>query len=231
VPALFFQGTAGDQEPLDPHAPSQVTNLGNQLGNEVVAMINEPGWTQLTGPVQTAYGEVAAPLTVDLGDPAAVIQTRNKYQARLDTFPPDDAAYRHAEVMVEQLQGDGVPQAMMIPIQRWHLGGMSIMALAHEVLSEYEVSLKQVFNGDRLWVMAYANECEGYVAGNEVLQAGESQHFGYEAGWTDDNTMSGPGSWTTWYAYAAPLMASPQGAVAGTAERTIVDACASMLNS
>ncbi|GLZ35516.1 hypothetical protein Lesp02_77030 [Lentzea sp. NBRC 105346] len=230
VPALFFQGTAGDQEPNDPHQPSQVTTLGAQLGNKVVNMVNTTGWTAVTGPFSTGFTEVKLPLMVDLGDPAAVIQTRDKYSARLDTYPPDDTAYRHAAVMVQQLQGVGVPRWMNMPIQRWHMGGLTVLALGHEVLSRYEVALKAAFAGN-LWVMAYANECEGYVAGNDTLKAGETKHFGYEAGWTDDNTMSGPGTWTSFYAYACPLAYSAAGAVAGTTEKTLLDAATALLNS
>ncbi|MFI6097012.1 hypothetical protein ACIA8G_15730 [Lentzea sp. NPDC051213] len=230
VQALFFQGAAGDQEPNDPHQASQVTNLGTTLGNAVVQMVNSGGWNAVNGPMTTFYSELNLPLSVDLGDPAAVIRARNAYSQRLDDFPNDDFAFRHAERMLDYIHGDGLDRVLPMPIQRWNLGGLNILALAHEVLSEYEVKLQAQTPG-WLWIMGYANECEGYVAGNGVLQSGESQHFGYEAGWTDDSTMSGPGSWTTFYAWPAPLKFTPSGAAApGSTERLIVDACTNMLN-
>lgn len=230
VQALFFQGAAGDQEPNDPHSPSQVTNLGTTLGNAVVQMVNSGGWNAVTGPVSTFYDEIDLPLTVDFGDPAAVIRARNSYNDRIDTFPPDDFAFRHAEVMIEKIHGEGLPKVFPMPIQRWNLGGLNILAMSHEVLSQYAVTLQNQTPG-WLWIMAYANECEGYVAANGVLQAGESKHFGYEAGWTDDDQMSGPGSWTTFYAWPAPLKFTPSGAAAaGTTERLVLDACTAMLN-
>ncbi|NKE58217.1 hypothetical protein FXN61_15870 [Lentzea sp. PSKA42] len=230
VQALFFQGAAGDQEPNDPHSPGQVTNLGTILGNTVVQMVNSGGWNAVNGPVTTHYTEVDLPLTVDFGDPAAVIRARNGYNERLDTFPPDDFAYRHAEVMIEQIAGEGLPRVFPMPIQRWNLGGLNILALSHEVLSAYDVKVQTQTPG-WLWIMGYANETEGYVAANGVLQAGEAKHFGYEAGWTDDSTMSGPGSWTTFYAWPAPLKFTPSGAAAaGTTERLVLDACTTMMN-
>jgi neutral ceramidase len=230
VQALFFQGAAGDQEPTDPHSPSQSTTLGTTLANAVVSMVNSGGWNAVNGPVSTFYNEIQIPLSVDFGDPAAVIRARNSYNGRLDTFPPDDFAYRHAEVMIDQINGAGLPKVFPMPIQRWNLGGLNILAMSHEVLSQYDVTLQSQTPG-WLWIMAYANETEGYVAANGVLQAGEAKHFGYEAGWTDEDQMSGPGSWTNFYAWPAPLKFSPSGAAGpGTTERLVLDACTAMLN-
>jgi hypothetical protein len=230
VQALFFQGAAGDQEPNDPHAPSQVTNLGTVLGNAVVQMVNSGGWSAVTGTVSTYYNELELPLTVDFGDPAAVIRARNAYNDRLDTTAPTDFEYRHAEVMLEQIAGEGLPRVFPMPVQRWKMGGLNILALSHEVLSEYAVKLRAQTPGP-LWVMAYANETEGYVAANGILQTGGGMRFGYEAGWTDDPTISGPGTWTTFYPWPAPLKFSPSGpAAAGTTERVLLDACTTMLN-
>lgn len=230
VQALFFQGAAGDQEANDPHQPSQVTSLGTTLGNKVVQMVNSGSWNAVTGPITTFYNEINLPLSVDFGDPAAVIRARNSYNNRLDTFPPDDFAYRHAEVMIDQIGGNGLPKVLPMPIQRWNMGGLNILAMSHEVLSEYAVQLQNQTAG-WLWIMAYANETEGYVAANGVLQAGEAKHFGYEAGWTDEDMLSGPGSWTNFYALPAPLKFTPSGAAAaGTTERVVMDACTTMLN-
>ncbi|GLZ30161.1 hypothetical protein Lesp02_23510 [Lentzea sp. NBRC 105346] len=229
VQALFFQGAAGDQEPNDPHSPGQVTTLGTQLGNKVVSMVNSGSWIAVNGPIKTYYTEVELPLSVDFGDPAAVVRARKAYLQRLDNHPSDDFAYRHAEVMLGQIGGAGLPRVFPMPIQRWNMGGLNVLALSHEVLSAYEVKLQAQTSGS-LWVMAYANETEGYVAANDVLQAGEVKHFGYEAGWTDDNTMSGPGTWTNSYGWPAPLAFSTGAAAAGTTERVVLDACTKLMN-
>ncbi|MFJ8963634.1 hypothetical protein ACIRG5_30020 [Lentzea sp. NPDC102401] len=230
VQALFFQGAAGDQEPNDPHSPGQVTNLGTILGNAVVAMVNSGGWTAVTGPISTYYEELSLPLTVDLGDPAAVIRARNSYSDRLDNLPPSDFAYRHAEVMLEEIAGVGLPRVFPMPIQRWKMGGLNIFAMSHEVLSEYAVKLRNQTPGN-LWVMAYANETEGYVAANGILQDGGAVRWGYEAGWIDNPEISGEATWTTFYPWPAPLKFSPSGPAApGTTERVVLDASTAMLN-
>ncbi|TWP48655.1 hypothetical protein FKR81_27410 [Lentzea tibetensis] len=237
VPAFFFQGAAGDQDPLDPHQPSQVDTLGNQLGNEVIAVVNNTGlFSEVTGPIVTAYTEVDLPLSVDLGDPAALINQSNRYYGLMGEYEPGSFGSKHAEVMTQQMEHGsvGVPTAMPMPIQRWRMGGLTILALAHEVLSPYAIKLRNQYQGGDLWVMAYANETEGYVAANYILQAGGSEHLGYEAGWIDDDTISGEGTWTTFYAYPAPLKASPDGvsqAVPGTAEHLVIQTCMNLLNS
>ena len=230
VPALFFQGTAGDQDPLLPHQPDQVSSLGQQLATSVVNLVRGGTFTPVTGPITTRLTEINLPLSVDLGNPAAVIQLRTKFEGRLNTYTPDSYSYRHASVMLDQINGNGLDRVFPMPIQAWKFGGLTVLGLAHEVLSEYHVQLKARASGP-LWIMAYANEVSGYLAGDATLWAGETKHFGYEAGWTDDPTVAGDGTWTEFYAWPVPFKASPNGvtpSTPGTVERVVLDACAAI---
>jgi hypothetical protein len=132
--------------------------------------------------------------------------------------------------MLDQINGDGLTRVFPMPIQAWKFGGLTVLGLAHEVLSEYHVQLKARATGP-LWIMAYANEVSGYLAGDATLWAGETKHFGYEAGWTDDPTVAGDGTWTEFYGWPVPFKASPNGvtpATPGTVERVVLDACAAI---
>ncbi|KAA2261059.1 hypothetical protein F0L68_18505 [Solihabitans fulvus] len=232
VPALFLQGTAGDQDPLTPHQPQQVVSLGQQLADTVLNLVSHGGFTAVTGPISTQLTEINLPLAVDLGNPAAVVQLRDKFRQRLDTLPPDDYAYRHASVMLDQIAGNGLTQTFPMPIQLWKLGGLNLFGLAHEVLSEYHVKLKALAAGP-MWIAAYANEVCGYVAGDATIWAGGTKHFGYEAGWTDDVTIGGDGTWPMFYGFPVPFKASPNGVTPpapNTVERVIVDTCAALLH-
>lgn len=234
APALFFQGACGDQEAHDPHTPVTTVNLGTTLGQEVVAVLEGGEFTEVTGPVSTALIEVDLPFQVDTSDPDVQDELREKYEARRNALnDPGDANWRHANVMLKLIADGELPTAMAMPIQRWRFGGLSIIGLAHEPLSAYDVKLRDAFDGKNLWVMGYANECEGYVADNDTLRSGGHLHGGYEAGWNEgDDTIAGFGCYTISYAWPSPLKFSDSDTpAAGTTERIVMDACVSLLNS
>jgi neutral ceramidase len=234
VPALFFQGTAGDQNPTGTQSTNLIAQHGTTLGNAVVAVATS-SLPQVTGPLRNFYTEIDLPLVVDLSDPVSRASIRSSYQSRLDVYPNDDsaegAARRHAQIMVDTLD-DPSMWSVPMPIQCWHLGGLTILALAHEVTSGYTVGLKNNFSGLPLWVMAYANETEIYVPADEGLWAG-----GYEAGWSGSNILAGIGTSLIPYTWPCPLKSSPQNpppppiGAPGSAPRTVWDACVDLITS
>jgi hypothetical protein len=232
VPALFLQGACGDQEAEDPHSPATTEHLGEVLGQEVLAVLDGDGFTAVTGPVSASLIEIDLPFNVDTSDADVQAELRAKYQARADLLGPLDPNRRHADLMIRLIDDGELPTAVPMPIQRWRFGGLSIIALAHEPLSAYDVKLRAAFAG-KLWVVGYANECEGYVADNDTLRSGGTLHAGYEAGWNeDDDTIAGFGSFTVSYAWPSPLKFSNTAVAApGTTERIVVDACVGLLKS
>ncbi len=235
VPAMFFLGTAGDQNAgsynnTPPRGDSLVVSLGDKLANAVVNKINaNTGFTNVTGPIMTRMTEVNLPFAVDTSNPTVIANLRSRYAARMAASNPSDPNYRHAKVMVDLIDGPGLPTHIAMPIQRWRFNGLTILAMAHEVLSTFHVKLKAAYPG-KLWIMGYANEVEGYVAADDVLWNG-----GYEAGFDyPDNTIAGYGSYGVSYSWPAPLKASPRGvtpAVAGSTEKIVMDACLDLLNN
>jgi hypothetical protein len=133
--------------------------------------------------------------------------------------------------MVNTLEDQSMWSVPM-PMQCWHLGGLTILALAHEVTSGYTVGLKNNFPGLPLWVMAYANDTEIYVPADEGLWAG-----GYEPGWSGDPNIAGVGGSLIPYTWPCPLKASPQTppppltGAPGSAPRTVWDAGVALITS
>ncbi|MFJ8960034.1 hypothetical protein ACIRG5_11670 [Lentzea sp. NPDC102401] len=232
VPALFVQGACGDQEANDPHVPATTEQLGTVLGQAVVDLLGDDGFDAVTGPVSTAMTEVDLPFHTNTADPAVRAAVRAKYKLRLIVLPQADPNRRHAALMVKLIDAGELPTSMPMPIQRWRFGGLSILALAHEPVSAYDVNLHAAFPGN-LWVMGYANECEGYIADNDTLRSGGNLHAGYEAGWNqDDDAIAGLGSYCVSYAWPGPLKFSDTVTpAAGTTERIVMDASLSLLNS
>ncbi|WP_030465487.1 hypothetical protein [Lentzea aerocolonigenes] len=233
VPALFLQGACGDQEAEDPHSPATTEHLGEVLGQEVVNVVGDDGgFAPVTGPVSTSMIEIQLPFHADTTNPDVRASLRSKYRMRSKVLDLLDANRRHADLMVRLIDNGELPTSVPMPIQRWRFGGLSIIALAHEPLSAYDVKLHEEFAGN-LWVVGYANECEGYVADNDTLRSGGNLHGGYEAGWNEgDDKIAGFGCFTISYAWPSPLKFSNTAvAAAGTTERIVMDACVGLLNS
>ncbi|MFE2754335.1 hypothetical protein ACFXGA_20290 [Actinosynnema sp. NPDC059335] len=232
-PALFFQGCCGDIDPVDHLDDERVREHGRTVAVAVLNRILDPAsFTEVTGPVGSRLTEVQLPFSVVTANATVRSQLRAKYQARITALPAGDPARRHASVMVGLIDANALPTSVPMSLQCWKLGGLTILGLAHEVLSSYPVKIKEAFTGDHLWVMGYVNECEAYVPGDEVLWAGGAVHGGYEAGWTDDNTVSGPFTSSQIYAWPAPLKASPVGSATPTstsAEGIILNACRTLI--
>ena len=110
-------------------------------------------------------------------------------------------------------------------MQRLSLGGLTILTMAHEVLSGYHVGTKRKY-GKPLWIMAYANHVDCYVAADDKLWSG-----GYEAGWDDDPRIAGIGKAANSYSLPAPLKASPAGqpGAPGATEGLVAGAIARLL--
>jgi hypothetical protein len=235
VPAMFFQGTCGDQNggnanDIPPQGDGLVVNIGDKLANAVINKINaNTGFTNVTGPIMTRMEEVNLPFSVDTTNPTVIANLRSRYVARMNASNSSNPNYRHAKLMVEMIDGPGLPTHIAMPIQRWQFNGLTILAMAHEVLSSYHVKLKAAYPG-KLWIMAYANEVEGYIGADAELWDG-----GYESGFEwPDNTIAGEGSYCVSYMWPVPLKASPVGvtpAVAGSTEKLVMDACLDLLNN
>lgn len=236
APALFFQGAAGDLNPIgdDNQGPDLVETHGSTLGNAVIDVVRSFSLNPIIGPLRNSFTEIQIPLGVDLSDPARRAQLKAAYENRVATLPDDDsaegAARRHAQIMVDTID-DPSMWSVPMPIQCWRFGGLTVLALAHEVTSGYTVGLENNFSQTPLWVMAYANETEIYVPADEGLWRG-----GYEPGWSGDPNIAGVGGSLIPYTWPCPLKSSPQdppppfNGVPGSAPRTVWDACMDLLN-
>jgi hypothetical protein len=211
VPVLFFQGTAGDIDPdVDEEARGvhAVEELGKALGDAVVDIINNASFTQVTGPMHNHLEEIELPLALDTEDPHILTELQEKYHKRVESLPNDEspagAAHRHAAIMLEQIEEGTLPRSVPMPIQRFRFNGLSILALAHEVCSGYQMAVQNAYTQSPLWIMAYANEVSCYVPGDDLLWRG-----GYEAGWEDgDPRIAGISTNLIVYPWPVPLRAS-----------------------
>ncbi|MBN8826651.1 MULTISPECIES: neutral/alkaline non-lysosomal ceramidase N-terminal domain-containing protein [unclassified Spirosoma] len=164
VTAMFFQGAAGDQNPL----PRRTVPLARQYGQELAAavdrVLDEP-MRSLAAQARTAYSEIDLPLSAPPSEAelTKTIQENEGYLKRWAT-----------RMLAETKHGKPFLSHYTYPLQIWRLGDQSILSFGGELVIQYAIDCKKRFGQD-IFVMGYANDVMGYIPSPTILQEG-----GYE---------------------------------------------------
>ena len=240
--ALFFQGAAGDLV-----SNGTLALAGEEVAKAVRSILAKPeqDLQPVTGPLRNSYVEINLPLMVDLAVPEERSRLRGEYQNRIDSgrFTVENGlaqVKRHAQKMVGNLD-DPAYWSVPTPLQCWRFTGLTILAMAHEVSSQYARQLEPYAGESRLWVMGYANETEIYLPDHEgLLKAG------YNSGWSESegqNVAAIDPSSLIPYTWPCPLKLVPRDqpvpvqpiglrdAPMDTAPRIVWDICVELLQS
>ncbi|MDN3688832.1 neutral/alkaline non-lysosomal ceramidase N-terminal domain-containing protein [Cyclobacterium jeungdonense] len=162
--ALFFQGAAGDQNPL----PRRTVPLARQYGKELAAAVErvlEEDMKTLDPELSYAYEEIDLALNPPMS------------RETLETMIAEESGYmkRWAERMLEeQKKGLNPDSSYPFPIQVWKLGEQVLFSMGGESTIGYANRLKAKY-GPEVFVMAYSNDVMGYIPTEIILQEG-----GYE---------------------------------------------------
>lgn len=176
--ALFFLGSAGDQNPLPRRGATRARQYGTDLANAVQRVLEEP-MRPLTPTLATAYEEI------DLG----LLPAPSKEQ--LTKLVAEKSGYekRWAERMLQKKANNERPlTSYPYPVQVWLLGNQPLFSLGGEVTIEYTIKIKQLF-GNNAFVAAYTNDVMGYIPSLKVWREG-----GYE-GETSQMVYGLPAKW------------------------------------
>ncbi|OIN60860.1 neutral/alkaline non-lysosomal ceramidase N-terminal domain-containing protein [Arsenicibacter rosenii] len=162
--ALFFQGGAGDQNPL----PRRTIPLAKQYGRELAAAVEcvlEEPMRPLAAQAKTAYSEIELPLSPP------------PTEADLKKTQQDEAPYMRkwaTRLLTEKQQGKSFRSSYPYPMQLWQLGDQPIFSFGGELVIAYTIACKQRFGQD-VFVMGYSNDVMGYIPSATILTEG-----GYE---------------------------------------------------
>jgi neutral ceramidase len=162
--ALFFQGAAGDQNPL----PRRTVSLARQYGRELAAAVDrvlEEPMRPLSATLTTAYSEIQLPLSAPPTE-AELLKTQNENIPYLKRWA--------TRVLSEMKQGKPFITSYSYPLQAWKLGEQSMFVFGGELVIEYAIGCKKRFGQDT-FVMAYSNDVMGYIPSATILKEG-----GYE---------------------------------------------------
>lgn len=176
--AMFFLGSAGDQNPLPRQSQGIARQYGKDLANAVERVLEEP-MKELSPKLATAYSEIDLKLM-----PAP---TREQLEKKAATA----AGYekRWTLRMLEKVKkNEPLITSYPYPVQAWMIGEQPLVSLGGEVTIEYTVKIKQLF-GNNVFVAAYSNDVMGYIPSLKVWQEG-----GYE-GETSQMVYGLPSKW------------------------------------
>lgn len=189
--ALVGTGAGGDQNPHPRGELGQAEDHGRVLAGEVDRLLSSEALTPLTNVPETRYQRIELPF--------ADVPSRAEWEEQADA---EGAQGARARAMLERIEnGEGVPQTLTYPIQTWTFGSdLAMVFLGGEVVVDYSLRLKEELDGDRLWVLAYANDVPCYIASARVIKEG-----GYEV----DRSM-----W--YYGQPSPLSTEVEDLIVGT---------------
>lgn len=158
--AMFFQGAGADQNPLPRHSVSLAIQYGKQLAAAVEQVLSEDMEKQKSL-LLTQYLEIDLPFDKPLSqEELQKIAKQKDYQARW------------AKGMIDEYErSGGYIQSYAYPIGFWRIGNQDIVVLGGEVTVAYAVKLKEIF-GNKLFVMAYANDVMGYIPSAVIIEEG-----------------------------------------------------------
>ena len=176
--SMFFQGAGADLNPL----PRGTVQFARQYGRELAAAVDNvlnDTMRRLSSTLSTEYSEVQLSfVALPSGDELRkMAETSGNYKQRWATR------------LLKQLN-EGIPlmTSYPYPVQVWKLGGQMIVGLGGEVVVEYSIKLKQLFNKD-LFVLGYVNDVMAYIPSISIIKEG-----GYE-GATSQFAYGLPGIW------------------------------------
>ncbi len=163
--ALCTIGCGADANP-DPRGAVEMAQMhGETLANEVARV--------LKGDLRTI--DAAAETHFDYAALSFDLPTREELEQRLADGSPQTR--RHAEHLIKVYREKGrLPATYPVPIQSWKFGDqLTMIFLGGEVVVDYTLRLRKVFDDPSLWVSAYCNDVMGYVASERMIAEG-----GYE---------------------------------------------------
>jgi len=187
APALFATGCGAD---LNPSPRGTFENADAHGKAMAKAVAGAPAGVALTGPIRTKLKTIDLPL-----DQPPTRETLEKFAGEKNVF-----RQRFCWEMLKLLDAGKLPTVVPYPIQAWHFGGTTLVALGGETCVEYALRLKKQLGADRTWVVGYANEVPCYIPSEKVLA-----ESGYEPGWDPANGRTIAGGSMMYYGWPVPF--------------------------
>ena len=163
--ALIAIGCGADANPNPRGNMDAVLQNGKALADEVDRVIGAPLTALRSLPV-SRIERIELPL-----DP---LPSREYWEEH--AVSTDKTAY-YGQLILDRLgRGVSLPTSIDYPVQTWTFGtDLAMVFLPGEVVVDYSIKLKEMFDSDRIWINAYANAAPSYIPSRRLYDEG-----GYE---------------------------------------------------
>ncbi|MBW3601065.1 MAG: neutral/alkaline non-lysosomal ceramidase N-terminal domain-containing protein, partial [Planctomycetes bacterium] len=162
-------GCGADANPSPRGELEMCKQHGRALADEVKRLLSAEGDSlqALSPPLACRFEEIEIPL--------AELPPREEWERQAEQA---SAAGRRAQHFLKMLdEGKELPRSVRYPVGVWSFGDdLAMIFLGGEVVVDYAIRLKEQYDDDRLWIIAYANDVPCYIASKRILREG-----GYEA--------------------------------------------------
>jgi len=177
---LFFQGCAGDLNPL----PRRTESLALQYGKTLAAAVEEvvgQDMERLSSTLVTSYQEI----DLRLSDPPT-LEDLVAFKAQNSNI--------YFEIWVDRMiaqldSGEPLIRTYPFPVQLWSMGEQRIVALGGEPVVEYSIRIKELL-GRETFVFGYSNDGNcAYIPNARILSEGgyegrtSQYHKGFPSPW------------------------------------------------
>jgi hypothetical protein len=164
--ALVAIGCGGDANPHPRSSLSYAQQHGQSIATEASRLLLSPLKTLASAP----QGQVQF-----LQLPFVTLPTRVEWEAR--ALQPGIVGYHAQKNLARLNRGETLPTSLPYSVQTWAFGeDLALVFLPGEVVVDYALRLKSIYDRDRLWVNGYANDVPCYIPSVRILNEG-----GYEA--------------------------------------------------
>ena len=161
-------GCAADANPFPRRGVAYSRQHGEDIATEVNRLLSGH-FTELSGDPVCRLERIALPFDT--------LPSREEWHEK---EAEDGPVGYHAGKWLERIgRGETAPTTHSYPIQTWTFGDdLTMVFLTGEVVADYTLHLRRLYDPAKLWIGAYANDFPGYIPSRRVWQEG-----GYEGGW------------------------------------------------
>ena len=165
IHAMIAIGCGADANPNPRGEMEHVLAHGKSLADEVDRLLGTH-LTPLLSLPKTSLDRIDLPL-----DP---LPSHDFWQEHANS--EERTAYYAKQILKRLDKGEELPTSINYPIQTWTFGNdLAMVFLPGEVVVDYSLKLKAIFDPNRIWINAYANASPSYIASRRLYDEG-----GYE---------------------------------------------------
>ncbi len=168
--AVFFQGCAGDINPLD----GNYHNTGTRLGNDVITTL-DLSMSPVSGDISYAMDSVLVAVSPWSKEKIKEFREQNTGKDEGDLEAAKNV--RWADRMLSLYEKGTVPTVMPVYVQTINIGNWKLVGLSREAVTEYSLKIRELWPDKFVSVASYCNDVASYLPNAAHVRAQNYEGF------------------------------------------------------